>query len=89
MRISAHDDSAAFNVALSNDTPPRLDGFALSLTVDNGAYEMPYQSTLSSNQITVAKQGNSYTVKGTGASVSRVPPGQSANPTFEIDVTCP
>ncbi len=88
-RVSAHDDSGRFNLALSNDTPPRLDGFALSLTVDNGEYEMPYQSALSSNQITVTRQGNTYTVKGTGASVTRVPPGQSANPTFEIDVACP
>ncbi len=88
-RISAHDDSAGFNLALSNDSPPRLDGFALSLTVDNGEYEMPYQSALSSNQITVTRQGNTYLVKGTGASVTRVPPGRSTNPTFEIDVACP
>ena len=35
-RITAYDDSASVSLALSDEIPPSVDGFAISLKVENG-----------------------------------------------------
>ena len=65
-----------------------VDGFAISLKVDNGQYQLPYQSVQSPTQVQANKEGKSYTVTGAGQGTS---PGQSGTRqvTFGIHVTCP
>ncbi|HTX97575.1 MAG TPA: lipoprotein LpqH [Mycobacterium sp.] len=87
-RISVHDDSASVTLALSDEKPPTVDGFAISLTVGNGQYQMPYQATKSPTQVQATKQGKSYTVTGTGQATT---PGHSGvrQVMFGVHVTCP
>lgn len=87
-RISVHDDSAAVSLALSDEKPPSVDGFSISLKVGNGQYQLPYQPTQSANQVQVIKDGTSYTITGSGQGTM---PGQSGmrQVTFGIHVTCP
>jgi hypothetical protein len=87
-RISAYDDTASVSVALSDETPPSVDGFAISFKVGTGQYQLPYQATQFATQVHVAKQGKSYTITGTGQGMT---PGQSdvRQVTFGIHVTCP
>ncbi len=87
-RISVHDDSASVSLALSDEKPPSVDGFAISLKVGSGQYRIPYQGTTSPTQVQATKDGKSYTVTGTGQATT---PGQSAmrQVTFGIHVTCP
>ena len=87
-RISAHDDSATLSVALSDETPPTVDAFAISLNTASGQYRMPYQAPQSATQVQAIKEGKSYTVTGSGQGVS---PGQGDvhQVTFGIHVTCP
>lgn len=87
-RITVHDDSASVSLALSDEKPPSVDGFAVSLKVGNGQYVVPYQSPQSANQVQATKDGKSYTVTGTGQAIA---PGQSGTRqvTFGIHVTCP
>lgn len=87
-RISVHDDSASVSLALSDEQPPTIDGFAISLKLDKGQYQLPYQGTKSPTQVQAAKDGKSYTVTGTGEATT---PGQSGvrQATFGIHVTCP
>ena len=87
-RINVHDKSASVSLALSDETPPSVDGFAVSLTVGNGQYELPYQAPQSATQVQATKNGRSYTVTGTGEATT---PGQSGTRqvTFGIHVTCP
>lgn len=85
-RISVHDDSASVSLALSDEKPPSVDGFAISLKAGNGQYRLPYQAPQSATQVQAAKDGKSYTVTGTGeASTS----GGTRQVTFGIHVTCP
>ncbi len=86
--ISVHDDSASVSLALSDEKPPSVDGFAISLKVGTGQYQMPYQPAQSPTQVQATKEGKSYTVTGTGQAVT---PGQSGmrQVTFGIHVTCP
>jgi Mycobacterium 19 kDa lipoprotein antigen len=87
-RISVHDDTASVSLALSDEKPPMVDGFAISLTLATGQYQLPYQATKSATQVQAAKQGKSYTVTGTGQATT---PGQSSTRpvTFGLHVTCP
>ncbi len=87
-RISVHDDSASVSLALSDEKPPSVDGFAISLKVKNGQYQLPYQATNSPTQAQATKQGKSYTVTGTGQATT---PGHSGTRqvTFGVHVTCP
>lgn len=87
-RISVHDDSASVSLAVSDEQPPAVDGFAITLKLDTGQYQLPYQGTKSPTQVQATKDGNSYTVTGTGQATT---PGQSSlrDVTFGIHVTCP
>jgi len=87
-RISVHDDSSSVTLALSDEKPPTVDGFGISLKVGNSQYQLPYQPTESSTQVQATKDGKSYTVTGTGQATT---PGQSGTHpvTFGIHVTCP
>lgn len=87
-RISVHDDSASVSLAVSDEQPPTVDGFAISLKLDNGQYQLPYQGTKSPTQVQATKDSKSYTVTGTGQATT---PGQSGtrDVTFGIHVTCP
>jgi hypothetical protein len=87
-RITVQDDSASISFALSDERPPSVDGFSISLKAGNGQYQLPYQATQSANQVTVAKNDNRYTITGTGQGTM---PGQSGmrQVTFGIHVTCP
>jgi hypothetical protein len=87
-RISVHDDAASVSIALSDEKPPSVDGFSISLQLGNGQYQLPYQPTQSANQVLVTKEGKSYTVTGAGQGTT---PGQSGmrQVTFGIHVTCP
>ncbi|WP_144208098.1 lipoprotein LpqH [Mycobacterium tilburgii] len=87
-RINVHDDSASVSLALSDEKPPSVDGFAVALKVGSGQYQLPYQPTQSANQVLVTKDGRSYTVTGSGQGTA---PGQSGmrQITFGIHVTCP
>lgn len=87
-RIGVHDDTASVSLAVSDENPPMVDGFALSLTLATGQYQLPYQATKSANQVQATKQGKSYTITGTGEAST---PGQSGTRpvTFGVHVTCP
>ena len=87
-RISVRDDTASVSLAVSDEKPPMVDGFAISLTLATGQYQLPYQATKSATQVQAAKQGKSYTVTGTGEATT---PGQSGTRpvTFGVHVTCP
>ena len=87
-RITAFDDSASVSLALSDEIPPSVDGFAVSLKMGNGQYQLPYQATQSPTQVQATKEGKSYTVTGAGQGTI---PGESGNRqvTFGIHVTCP
>jgi hypothetical protein len=87
-RISVHDDSASVSLAVSDERPPTVDGFAISLKLDNGQYQLPYQGTDSPTQVQATKDGKGYTITGTGQAAT---PGQSGvrEVRFGIHVTCP
>lgn len=87
-RIKVGDDAASVSLALSDERPPSVDGFAVSLMVGNGQYQLPYQPTQSANQVLVTKDAKSYTITGSGQGTA---PGQSGmrQITFGIHVTCP
>ncbi len=87
-RITVRDDAASVSVAVSDERPPTVDGFAISLKLDNGQYQLPYQGTNSPTQVQATKDGNSYTITGTGQATT---PGQSGarEVRFGIHVTCP
>jgi hypothetical protein len=86
--ITAHDDSASVSLALSDEIPPSVDAFAISLKVGNDQYQLPYQATQSPTQVQAAKEGKSYTVTGAGQGTI---PGKSGTRqvTFGIHVKCP
>lgn len=87
-RVSVRDDTASVSLALSDEKPPTVDGFGISLILGTGQYQIPYQATNSPNQVQATKQGKSYTVTGTGQATT---PGQSGTRqvTFGVHVTCP
>ncbi|MEE6138862.1 lipoprotein LpqH [Mycobacterium sp. 050128] len=87
-RISVHDDSASLSFALSDEKPPSVDGFSISLKVGDGEYQLPYQPTQSVNQVMVTKDGPKYTITGNGQGTM---PGQTGmrQITFGIHLTCP
>jgi Mycobacterium 19 kDa lipoprotein antigen len=87
-RISAHDDSATLSLALSDEIPPSVDAFAISLKTANGQYQMPYQAPQSATQVQATKEGKSFTVTGSGQGVSPNK-GDVHRVTFGIHVTCP
>jgi hypothetical protein len=87
-RISVHDDSASISLALSDEKPPSVDGFAISLKTESGQYQLPYQAPQSAIQVQATKDGKSYTVTGTGQGVSPTQ-GDVHQVTFGIHVTCP
>jgi Mycobacterium 19 kDa lipoprotein antigen len=87
-RISVHDDSASISLALSDEKPPSVDSFSISLKTGSGQYQLPYQAPQTATQVQANKDGKSYTVTGSGQGVS---PGQGDvhQVTFGIHVTCP
>ncbi|MGO9383528.1 MAG: lipoprotein LpqH [Mycobacterium sp.] len=87
-RIGVHDDSASITLALSDEKPPSVDGFAISLKTGSGQYQLPYQAPQSPTQVQATKDDKGYTVTGTGQAMT---PGQSGTRqvTFGIHVTCP
>jgi hypothetical protein len=87
-RVNVHDDSASVRLTLSDEKPPSVDAFAISLKVGNGRYLFPYQAPESPIQVQAARDGKSYTVTGTGRATV---PGRSGmhQATFGIHVTCP
>ncbi|MGO9926571.1 MAG: lipoprotein LpqH [Mycobacterium sp.] len=87
-RINVHDDSASITLALSDEKPPSVDGFAISLNTGSGQYQLPYQAPQSPTQVQATKDDKGYTVTGTGQATT---PGQSGTRqvTFGIHVTCP
>lgn len=87
-RINVHDDSASVSLVVSDEKPPSVDAFAISLKVGNGQYQLPYQASNSPTQVQATKDGKSYTVTGTGQATT---PGQSGTrqATFGVHVTCP
>jgi len=87
-RISVQDDSASVSLALSDEKPPSVDGFGLSLKTESGQYQVPFQAPQSATQVQAAKDGKSYTVTGTGQGVSPNQ-GDVHQVTFGIHVTCP
>ena len=87
-RITVHDDSASVSLTLSDEKPPSVDGFAISLKVGSGQYQLPYQAPQSATQVQATKDGKSYTVTGTGQGVSPNH-GDVHQVTFGIHVTCP
>jgi Mycobacterium 19 kDa lipoprotein antigen len=87
-RISVHDDSASVSLALSDEKPPSVDGFSLSLKAGSGEYQLPYQAPQSATQVQATKDGKSYTVTGSGQGASPNQ-GDVHQVTFGIHVTCP
>ena len=87
-RITVQDDSASIALAVSDEKPPSVDGFAISLKVGSGQYQVPYQAPQSATQVQANKDGKSYTVTGTGQGVSPSQ-GDVHQVTFGIHVTCP
>ena len=87
-RIAVHDDSASITLAVSDEKPPSVDGFGLSLKTESGQYQVPFQAPQSATQVQAAKDGKSYTVTGTGQGVSPNQ-GDVHQVTFGIHVTCP
>jgi hypothetical protein len=87
-RITAHDDSASISLAISDEKPPSVDGFAISLKTDSGQYQLPYQAPESATQVQANKDGSSYTVTGSGQGASPTQ-GDVHQVTFGIHVTCP
>ena len=87
-RITVSDDSASVSLALSDEIPPSVDAFAVSLKVGTGQYQLPYQAVQSPTQVQASKEGKSYTVTGAGQGTM---PGQNGTRqmTFGIHVTCP
>jgi hypothetical protein len=86
--ITVHDDSASVSLAISDEKPPSVDGFSLSLKAGSGEYQLPYQAPQSATQVQATKDGKSYTVTGTGQGVSPNQ-GDVHQVTFGIHVTCP
>jgi hypothetical protein len=87
-RITVHDDSASISLALSDEKPPSVDGFSISLKTGSGQYQLPYQAPETANQVQATKDGKSYTVTGTGQG-SSPNQGDVHQVTFGIHVTCP
>ncbi|OBI85343.1 lipoprotein LpqH [Mycobacterium sp. 1245805.9] len=87
-RITVRDDSASVSLALSDEKPPSVDGFSLSLKAGSGEYQLPYQAPQSATQVQATKDGKSYTVTGTGQGTSPNQ-GDVHQVTFGIHVTCP
>ena len=87
-RITVHDDSASLSLALSDEKPPSVDSFAISLKAGSGEYRLPDQAPQSATQVQATKDGKSYTVTGTGQGVSPNQ-GDVHQVTFGIHVTCP
>lgn len=87
-RVTVYDDSASVSLALSDEIPPSVDGFAISLKVGDGQYQLPYQSVRSPTQVQASKEGKSYTVTGAGEGTIPRETGMR-QVTFGIHVTCP
>jgi Mycobacterium 19 kDa lipoprotein antigen len=87
-RVKVQDDTASVSLAISDETPPSVDGFAISLNIGNGQYQLPYQSPQSATQVQTTKDGKSYTVTGTGQATTP-DQGGMRQVTFGIHVTCP
>ncbi|MEE6179368.1 lipoprotein LpqH [Mycobacterium sp. 050134] len=87
-RIEVQDESASVSMAISDEKPPSVDGFGISLKVSSGEYRLPYQAPQSATQVQATKDGKSYTVTGTGQGVSPNQ-GDVHAVTFGIHVNCP
>jgi Mycobacterium 19 kDa lipoprotein antigen len=86
--ISVHDDSASIALSLSDEKPPSVDGFGISLKTGSGQYQVPWQAPQSATQVQATKDGKSYTITGTGQGASPNQ-GDVHQVTFGIHVTCP
>jgi hypothetical protein len=87
-RITVHDDSASLSLAISDEKPPSIDGFAISLKTGSGQYQLPYQAPETASQVQATKDGKSYTVTGAGQG-SSPNQGDVHQVTFGVHVTCP
>ncbi len=86
--ISVHDDSASLTLSLSDEKPPSVDGFSISLKTGSSQYQLPWQAPQSATQVQATKDGKSYTITGTGQGAS--PNQGDVHPvTFGLHVTCP
>lgn len=86
--ISVHDDSASIALSLSDEKPPSVDGFGISLKTGSGQYQLPWQAPQSATQVQATKDGKSYTITGTGQGASPNQ-GDVHQVTFGIHVSCP
>lgn len=86
--VAVHDDSASVTLAMSDEKPPSVDGFAISLKTGSGQYQLPWQAPQSATQVQASKDGKGYTVTGTGQGTSPNQ-GDVHQVTFGIHVTCP
>ncbi len=86
--VSVHDDSASITLSMSDEKPPSVDGFSISLKTGSGQYQLPWQAPQSATQVQATKDGKSYTITGTGQGVSPNQ-GDVHQVTFGIHVTCP
>jgi hypothetical protein len=86
--ITASDGAAEELLSLSDTTPPGVNGFSVTVTVNTDVYRIPFQPIESSTKVQAAKTGKSYTVTGTAK-------GSEPNVTgmrdlqFAVHVTCP
>jgi hypothetical protein len=86
--LSVHDDAASITLSISDEKPPSVDGFAISLKTGSGQYQLPWQAPQSATQVQATKDGKSYTITGTGQGVSPNQ-GDVHQVTFGIHITCP
>ena len=86
--VSVHDDSASIALSISDEKPPSVDGFSISLKTGSGQYQLPWQAPQSATQVQATKDGKSYTITGTGQGASPNQ-GDVHQVTFGIHVTCP
>ncbi|ORV89324.1 hypothetical protein AWC11_14055 [Mycobacterium interjectum] len=86
--ISVRDDAASVTLSLSDEKPPSVDGFSISLKTGSGQYQLPWQAPQSATQVQATKDGKSYTITGTGQGASPNQ-GDVHQVTFGIHISCP
>jgi ipoprotein LpqH len=74
---------------LSAANPPEVTGVQFSNTVLTGGPTVEYDSRQNEGNGTVTKDGNTYTITGTGMTKDSSDSSQQQSKSFEVDVTCP
>lgn len=87
-RIHAQDGSASVMVSVSDESPPSVNSFSLSLKSGGGRYQMDEQPVQTATQVQATRQDKSFTVSGIGQATE---PGQEEPHAaqFGIHVICP